>query len=137
MANQLSPRQNIALIVGGAATVVPGMIMAGFMPEWDVLPATSWLAIAAIGSAVGGVIAFPRQWLRASIAGAITGIGALLGLLLYTYLRFLLLDSSTFLRIELAIGSTLGAVPGIMLFRYWVKRPRPTQAPADQNLNRQ
>lgn len=121
--SQLSPRHNAALIVGGAATLVPAMIMAGFMPEWNVLPATSWLVIAAIGSAVAGVIAFPRQWLRASLAGAIAGSGALFGLLLYTYVRSLIIDSDTFIRLELAIGSGLGAAPGLLLFKYWVKRP--------------
>ncbi|MEL7224398.1 MAG: hypothetical protein AAGL17_05935 [Cyanobacteria bacterium J06576_12] len=122
--SQLTPRQNVALMVGGAATIVPGMIMSGFMPEWDVLPATSWLAIAAIGSAVGGVIGFPRQWLRASIAGAITGSGALIGLILYVYFRTLVIDSDTFIRIELAIGPLLGALPGGALFSRWViKQP--------------
>lgn len=121
--SKLSPRHNAALTFGGVATVVPGMIMAGFMPEWDVLPATSWLAIAAIGSAVAGVIGFPRQWLRASIAGAIAGSGALLGLLMYIYVRYLIFDGDTFMRLELAIGSCLGAVPGLLLFKYWVKKP--------------
>lgn len=120
--SQLSPRHNAALIVGSAVTLVPAMIMAGFMPEWNVLPATSWLAISAIGSAVAGVIGFPRQWLRASIAGAITGSGALIGLLAYTYLRYLIFDSDTFMRLELVLGASLGAIPGCLLFRYWVKK---------------
>ena len=124
--SKLSPRHNAALIVGSATTLVPGMIMAGFMPEWNVLPATSWLAIAAIGSAVAGVIGFPRQWLRASIAGAVTGSGALIGLLLYVYIRSLVIDNGTFLRLEFAIGVSLGAIPGILLFRYWVIRPLST-----------
>ncbi|MEL7329280.1 MAG: hypothetical protein AAGJ69_05495, partial [Cyanobacteria bacterium J06559_1] len=89
----------------------------------DVLPATSWLAIAAIGSAVAGVIGYPRQWLRASIAGAIAGSGALIGLLLYVYVRYLIFDNDSFLRIELAIGAGLGAAPGLLLFKHWVKRP--------------
>ena len=95
--------------------------MAGFMPEWDVLPATSWLAIAAIGSAVAGVIGFPRQWLRASISGAIAGSGGLIGLLLYIFLRYQLFDSDTFFRLEFAIGMILGALPGLLLFKSWVK----------------
>ncbi|MEL6553606.1 MAG: hypothetical protein AAFQ63_09125 [Cyanobacteria bacterium J06621_11] len=72
-----------------------------------------------------GVIRSPRRWLRASIAGAIAGGGAFIGLVLYIFLRAQLFDSGTFFHLEFIIGLTLGAIPGILLFIYWVKPPRP------------
>ena len=41
-----TPREKWAGIFGGVVSIIPAMIVAGFMPEWDVLPFAGWLAVA-------------------------------------------------------------------------------------------
>ncbi|NEQ97225.1 MAG: hypothetical protein F6K30_10960 [Cyanothece sp. SIO2G6] len=113
-------REKLALYLGIICTIIPGMMLSGFLPGADVLPLLGWLGIAAGGAAIAGAIATPR-WLRGAIAGALIGIGVLVGLLLYIELRTMILNSDTFLRLEIAIGAGLGAIPGFILFATWAK----------------
>ena len=117
----LSLREKFALFLGTASTVVPGMIVAGFMPLWDVLPFTGWLTIATLGSGIAGAIATPRA-ARGAIAGGLAGGGALVGLIAYTAIRYAIIPVDTFLHLELAIGALLGALPGLALYTRWARR---------------
>src|SRR5687767_4407612 len=90
-----SPREKWAMWLGILATVLPGMIPSNFMPKWNVLPFIGWLAVATVGSATAGAIAAPR-WFRGAIAGALAGVGALLGIWLYVLIRAELTGHTTF-----------------------------------------
>ena len=116
-----TPRENWATWVGLFATIIPGMIVSGFMPEWNVLPYAGWFAIAAIGSAIAGAIATPMI-VRGAISGAIAGVGMMIGLWLYVVLRSSLTGNHTFFKIELAIGGMLGAAPGLVLYGAWARK---------------
>ena len=72
-----TPREKWAGIFGGVVSIIPAMIVAGFMPEWDVLPFAGWLAIAGVGAAIAGVIIAPS--IRGALAGALAGVGLVLG----------------------------------------------------------
>ena len=115
-----TPRENWGSWIGVIATIVPGMIASGFMPEWNVLPYEGWFAIAAVGSAIGGAIATPL-FVRGAISGAIAGVGTMLGLWLYVVVRSALTGHHTFLKIELVIGGMLGAAPGLLLYGAWAR----------------
>lgn len=117
----LSMRQKLALALGSACTMVPAMIVTGFMPEWDVLPLTGWLTIATLGSGLAGAIGAARS-ARGAIAGGLTGGGAMLGIMAYMAIRSAILPIDTYLRLEFAIGAVFGAIPGMLLFRFWVRR---------------
>jgi hypothetical protein len=117
----MAPREQRALYLGAFAIVVPGLIMAGFMPAFNVLPAFGWILMAMIGSGGAGAIATPRRWLQGTLSGAVIGGGALLGILLYVELRSSLIQTPFFLRLEIAIGAILGAIPGSILFMRWAK----------------
>ncbi|MBE9030380.1 hypothetical protein IQ266_11620 [filamentous cyanobacterium LEGE 11480] len=122
MSDNLSNRETAAFYFGAFCTILPGMIAAGFMPDWNIFPATTWIALATIGAAVAGVIAKPRQWFLAMLAGGISGGGTVLGIVLYVYLRMQLIPTGTFLRLELAIGAIFGAIPGMILWSKWFVR---------------
>ena len=68
----LSSREKRALFLGTLTTLFPGMIVSGFMPELNVLPAIGWLSIAMVGAGVAGALAAPPpRRIRGAIAGAI------------------------------------------------------------------
>jgi hypothetical protein len=111
-------RETAGLIVGAVATVVPALIVSGFMPGWNLLPLGAWLGIAGAGGAIGGTIAAPRP-VPGLVAGAVTAAGALLGVVGYVFVRSLISDS--FLNLEIAIGALVGAAPGLILFMKWAR----------------
>jgi hypothetical protein len=121
-----SPREKWAGYFGLFMTLIPGMIVSGFMPEWNVLPFAGWLGIAAGGAAIAGAIATPR-WLRGAVAGTLIGAGMLLGIWLYVAIRAGLTGSHTFLKLELVIGALIGGAPGMLLFSKWA-RMQPSKA---------
>ncbi len=60
-----SRRGKVGMYVFLFAAIVPGMIVAGFMPDWNVLPFYYWAAIAGCGGFVGGYLwddAHPSHW---------------------------------------------------------------------------
>jgi hypothetical protein len=111
-----TPREKWGFYFGAAVTLVPAMIVAGFMPDWDVLPFAGWLAIAAVGGAIAGAIATTRP-LIGVLSGALMGAGVLVGIWGYVNARAALTGNATFFKLELAIGALLGAAPGAIL--YW------------------
>ena len=123
-----TPREKWAEYLGIALTVLPAMISAGFMPEWNVLPLSGWISIAAAGGALAAAIATP-QWARGAVAGALMGVGVVLGVHAYVAARIAVTDNATFLKLELVIGAMLGAAPGAMLYWKWA-RPDPTEVTA-------
>ena len=116
--SEISTRGKAALCIGIFSIIIPGMLLAGFALPEHTPPASTCVAIAIIGSSVAGVIAYPRQWLRSSIAGAITGGGSLLGLLLYVIIRNALIESDPLFTIEFAIAWRVGSLPGAFLVRW-------------------
>jgi hypothetical protein len=124
-----TPREKWAGYLGLFFTIIPGMIVSGFMPAWDVLPFQLWLAIATAGAAVAGAIATPRT-LRGAVAGAVAGAGVMLGIFAYVALRAGISGNHTFLKLEIMIGALVGAVPGALLYAKWA-RVRPGEAPAE------
>jgi hypothetical protein len=115
-----TPREKWAGYFGLFVTVIPGMIMAGFMPAWDVLPTAGWVAVATAGAAIAGAIATPRTG-RGALAGALTGAGLMLGIWLYVAIRGALTGHYTFLKVEIAIGALLGGTPGALLYARWAR----------------
>ena len=115
-----TPRENWATWIGIISTIIPGMIVSGFMPDWNVLPYNGWLTIAAIGSAIAGAIATPK-FVRGAFSGMIAGVGMMFGLWLYVVIRTTLTGHHTFLRIELVLGGMLGAAPGLLLYGAWAR----------------
>lgn len=115
-----TPREKWAGYLGLFTTIVPAMIVAGFMPEWDVLPFAGWLAIATLGAGLAGAIATPL-WARGAVSGALAGAGALVGIVVYVAVRGGLTDHHTYLSIELVIGALLGAAPGMILYSKWAR----------------
>ena len=116
----IANRQKLALYLGIICTVIPGMMLSGFLPGANIMPLLGWLGLAAGGTAIAGAIATPR-WLRGAISGALIGIDVLMGLLLYIELRTMLLNSDTFLKLEIAIGAGIGSIPGFILFAKWAQ----------------
>lgn len=115
-----TPREKWASWLGLFATLIPGMIVSGFMPKWNVLPIAGWVAVAAVGAAIAGAIATPLL-VRGAISGAIMGVGVMLGLWLYVQLRTALLGDVAFLKFELAVGGLIGALPGFVLYLKWAR----------------
>lgn len=103
------------------AIVVPGLNVSGFMPDWNVLPFSVWLSIAATGTAVGFAIYTKRSTLGL-FAGAIIGAGAMMGIYRYVDLRFALTGSKNFMNLEILLGCALGALPGLLLYLFFVRR---------------
>src|SRR5688572_11952367 len=97
-----TPREKWAGYLGLFATSFPALIASGFMPAWDVLPFAVWLAIAAVGAGIAGAIATPL-WSRGAVAGALAGVGGVVGTWLYVAIRSGLTGHSTFLKLELVI----------------------------------
>jgi len=115
-----TPREKWAGYLGLFFTIVPGLIVSGFMPEWDVLPFHVWLGIATAGAAVAGAIATPRT-LRGAISGAVAGAGVMLGIFAYVALRAGITGNHTFLKLEILIGVLIGCVPGVLLYLKWAR----------------
>lgn len=120
MDNELTTRQKTGLWVGAAFAVIPGLIVAGFFPDFNVLPTWIWLLIATIGSAVGGSIAASRM-LFGALTGGLAGLGAVAGILGYIEFRSTILPTESFMRLEIAIGALLGAAPGMASFFRFAK----------------
>ena len=119
-----TPREKWATNFGLGMTIIPAMIVSGFMPDWNVLPSVGWFGIATVGAGIAGAIATPL-WLRGAIAGALIGAGVLLGIWRYVIIRAGITGHHTFLKIEIALGAILGAIPGILLFSNWARVKQP------------
>jgi hypothetical protein len=117
-----TPREKWAMYLGIVATIIPALIASDFMPAWNVLPLGGWAAIAAIGAGIAGAIG-TSHWVRGTIAGALTGAGALFGMWLYVIIRTALIGHLTFLKIELVAGAKVGAAPGLLLYGAWSRQP--------------
>ena len=64
----ITSRQKMALYLGIIVTVLPGMMLSGFLPKADIMPLLGWLGVAAGGTAIAGAIATPhRPIMRVSV----------------------------------------------------------------------
>ena len=100
--------------------IIPGMIVTGFMPDMNILPSYGWTAVGMAGAALGCVIS-TKKILLGSVCGGLVGAGAILGLTTYVDIRVYLTGTSTFYSLELLIGGLIGAVPGILLYLFFVR----------------
>jgi hypothetical protein len=122
-----TPREKWAGYFGAFMTVIPALIVSGFMPEWNVLPFSAWLAIATAGAGIAGAIATPRT-LRGAVAGALVGAGVLVGVVAYVEISAELTSRHTFWSLEIAIGALLGGLPGGLLYMKWARGAALAQA---------
>ena len=95
--------------------VVPGLIVAGFFSDFNVLPTWAWMFVATAGGIVAGLVAAKRKFVGA-IAGGIAGLGVIVGIVGYLAIRNALLPTETFMRLEIAIGALIGAAPGLIAY---------------------
>jgi hypothetical protein len=115
-----SPREKVGAILACVVVILPGMIISGFMPEIDVLPLWVWVAIAAVGSAIGGALWEAHQPVLGAACGALFGALALLLVPVYVDLRSGL--SSTYWNFEFVIPLGVGVLPSAALYK-WLRRP--------------
>jgi dolichol kinase len=109
-------RKKIGTYVFAFATIIPALIVSGFMPDWNVLPFWGWGLIAAIGGALGGFIwGEGREW-QAALAGFVSGFSCILALEGYVHIRNHI--SHTYLSIELLIPFGLAMLPGYFILRH-------------------
>jgi hypothetical protein len=116
-----TPREKWTTYLGLFASVIPGMIVTGFMPGWNVLPLIGWLAIATLGGGIAGALSTPLRF-RGLISGAISYAGVFAGMLLYVTVRASLLSDHPIWRVELVVGALLGWSPGMILYGILVRR---------------
>jgi len=106
--------QKIGSLIAGVGIVFPSMILAGFMPDWNVLPLAGWIAISATAGAVGACIAWPPR-IASFLRGAIAGI--VIPFALIPYVAFRLALGNTFFNLELIIPGLIGALPGWLAYK--------------------
>jgi hypothetical protein len=119
----LNVRQRTALFIAAATTVIPGMLLAGLLPEFAVLPQWAWFAIASSGASIGGAVS-TKRWIYGALSGILTGLGMMSGIAAYVTIRSAVLPSMQFLRLEIAIGATLGALPGLITYARYANEPK-------------
>lgn len=117
---QLSKRENIGLWIGAVTTIVPALIVAGFFPEFHVLPNVAWIVIASLGAAIAGGVASNKPLLGV-LTGGVAGLGLIGGVVGYVAFRSSLFPSENFLRIEIAIGALVGVAPGLWAYYKFAK----------------
>lgn len=108
-------KENVGIWIGVVFVCLPAAILAGFFPEFNILPTWAWTLIAVSGATVAGAYSSDKTWIGA-IAGAAAGLGAILGLIGYVSIRESILPTTNFLRLEVAIGALIGAAPGLVAF---------------------
>jgi hypothetical protein len=112
-------RKKFGFFVLLAGAMVPALSLAGFTPDWDVLPLYQWLCVAAVFGATGGAIyETSGRRIAAVVGGSIAAAGMAWLLPLYVDLR----GADSYYRIELALPITLGALPGFLLYRWLLRR---------------
>lgn len=103
------------------SVIIPGMIVAGFMPDWNILPSYGWLTVSVVGAGAGCAIATKRLFLG-SFCGGLVGAGAITGLTTYVDIRIYFIKSTSIYSLELLIGAIIGAVPGLLLYFLLIRR---------------
>lgn len=97
-------------------TIIPAMIVSGFMPDWNVLPFELWLSLAAVGGAVGGFVwAEGQRWPVGILSGGIGGAGVVGAT--FAYVSWRVAFSETFWSIELVLPALVGLLPAWGLYR--------------------
>lgn len=122
-----SPRQKVGAYLFFFSTIIPGMIVSGFMPDWNVLPFEVWLSIAAVGGAAGGAVwAEDQRWPVGLLSGGIGGAGVV-GVT-FAYVVWRSAYSQTFWSIELVLPALVGLVPAWGAYRLLgaPRRQKPT-----------
>lgn len=106
-------RERVAPVVLGLGVGIPALIVAGFMPAWNVLPLVGWAAIAAIAGAVGGALMAERGRGVAAAMGLLGAPASIAAIVAYTQARAAL--SSTYLSIEFLIPVGIVVAPLVWL----------------------
>jgi len=109
MSNESVPegRKAVGLIIAMVTCLIPGLLWADRVGS-----ANLWLAIAAIGGAVGGVLGVPRRaWYAGLVGGPVAGAGGMLLLACWASWR------SGVYRSEAMLVIIIGALPGLALIK--------------------
>ncbi len=109
MHDEETPAEKVGYFIALIGTIIPSLIVSGFMGDWNVLPLWGWVAIAGLSGGIG--VAIPTTPRIAAFIGGLIGGGCIpLATIAYVELRIQLSD--TFLNVELVIPAFIGALPG-------------------------
>jgi hypothetical protein len=105
-------RKEAGIIIGMLTCLIPALLVGDRTGD-----ANLWIAIAAIGGAVGGVLG-SRAWYAGLVGGPIAGVGGLLLLAWWASWR------SSIYRSEALLLMLVGALPGLALIGFLGGRRR-------------
>lgn len=110
-ASKMNARQQVGLLLLLLSSVLPGLVITGFIPDFGVLTysLSTWIIISIVGGAIAGSLFMNtmKYW----YLGAITGILISPGMLIATY--YYTLARTHLFSIEIIIPMLLGALPGL------------------------
>jgi hypothetical protein len=115
---ELSNRQQFGMVLITLCTGLPGVLIAGYVPEiGNLLPMgpLGWLALSAFGTAIGASLYVPKAqyWYVGFLSGLIGGPGALLATYFYSSWR------TSMYSIEIVLSSAVGGQAGILMYKLW------------------
>jgi hypothetical protein len=115
---ELNNRQRFGMVLITLCTGLPGILIAGYVPEiGNLLPLgpLGWVAVSAIGTAVGASLYVPKTqyWYVGFLSGLIGGPGALLATYFYSSWR------ASMYSIEIVLSSAVGGQAGILMYKLW------------------
>ena len=106
-------REKSGPVVLGLFVMVPGLIVSGFMSEWDVLPWWGWMLVSMAGGGVGAALMDEDHPIIGGVAGVVGGGTALVATVAYVMLRAELSD--TFFSLEFVVPLLVGALPALAI----------------------
>jgi hypothetical protein len=115
---ELNSRQQFGMVLITLCTGLPGILIAGYIPEiGNLLPIgpLGWVAVSALGTAVGASLYVPKTqyWYVGFLSGLIGGPGALLATYFYSSWR------TSMYSIEIVFSSAVGGQAGILMYKLW------------------
>jgi hypothetical protein len=115
---ELNYRQQFGMVLVTLCTALPGILIAGYVPEiGNLLPLgpLGWVAVSALGTAVGASLYVPKTqyWYVGFLSGLIGGPGALLATYFYSSWR------TSMYSIEIVFSSAVGGQAGILMYKLW------------------
>ena len=114
----LTRRQELGILWITFCTGFPGLLIAGYMPEFsnfmDLSP-MAWVVVSAVGSAIGASMYVPKSqyWYVGFLSGLIGGPGALLATYYYSSWR------TSMYSVEIVLSSIVGGHAGILMYKLW------------------
>ncbi|HEU0000963.1 MAG TPA: hypothetical protein VFQ36_08700 [Ktedonobacteraceae bacterium] len=110
-ASKMNARQQVGLLLLLLSSVLPGLVITGFIPDFGVLTysLSAWIIISIVGGAIAGSLFMNKMkyWYPGSITGILISPGMLIATYYYTLARTHLFS------VEIIIPMLLGALPGL------------------------